>query len=113
LSVSVTSPAVPLLGRLVLGAFPSTLNGSRALTVCQQWDGLRAQYVVLVQADTPFQLEQWFSSAAWRPAFSANSPLKTDPRYGNISTAFGLVSTGTAASLDSARSLDAACAAAD
>jgi hypothetical protein len=66
-----------------------------------------------VRSDTPFQLEQWFSSAAWLPSFVANSSIKDDPAYGSISTAFGLVSTAAAASMGSARDLDRACAAAD
>lgn len=104
---------MPVLGKLTLGAFPLTGNGQQALTVCEQWAGLRAGYVSRVRQDTPYQLEQWFSSPAWRPAFVANGPLRTDPAYGDISTGFGLVSTGASASIGSARLLDQACAAAD
>ena len=110
---TVTPSAVPVLGKLTFGTFPSTWDGTRALALCEQWSGLRGQYVSLVRTRTPFQLEQWFSSAAWRPAFVANSPLRTDPAYSDIDTAFGLVSTAAAASIDNARFLDRACAAAD
>jgi hypothetical protein len=110
---TVTPSTVPVLGKLAFGTFPSTWDGTRALTLCEQWSGLRGEYVARVRADTPFQLEQWFSSTAWLAAFSANSPLRLDPAYSNISTAFGLVSTGQAASIASARMLDKACAAVD
>jgi hypothetical protein len=110
---TVTPSTVPVLGKLAFGTFPSTWDGTRALTLCEQWSGLRGEYVARVRADTPYQLEQWFSSTVWRAAFSANSPLRVDPAYSNISTAFGLASTGEAASIASARLLDKACAAVD
>jgi hypothetical protein len=110
---AVPATTVPVLGQMTFGRFPGTWDGLKALAVCEQWAGLRGQYVARVQAGTPFQLEQWFSSTAWRPAFVANSPIKNDPGYSAISTAFGLVSNGDAASIDTARMLDAACAAAD
>jgi hypothetical protein len=110
---TVAPSTVPVLGKLAFGTFPSTWDGTRALALCEQWSGLRGQYVTLVGTRTPFQLEQWFSSTAWRPAFIANSPLRTDPAYSDIDTAFGLVSTAAAASVDNARFLDRACAAAD
>ena len=110
---TVTPSTVPVLGKLSLGTFPSTWDGTRALTLCEQWSGLRGEYVSRVQADTPYQLEQWFSSTVWRTAFSANSPLRGDPAYSDISTAFGLATTAEAASIPNARFLDKACAAAD
>jgi hypothetical protein len=110
---TVTPSTVPVLGKLAFGTFPSTWDGTQALALCEQWSGLRGQYVTHVRTQTPFQLEQWFSSTAWRPAFIANSPLRTDPAYSDINTAFGLVSTGEAASIANARFLDKACAAAD
>lgn len=107
-------PGVPVLGRLTLGAFPATTDGTAAQTLCEQWAALRGQYIPQLRHDTPFQLEQWFSSGPqWLVAFSAGTPLKTDPDYVYISTAFGLVSTAAAASVGNARLLDAACAAAD
>jgi hypothetical protein len=110
---TVAPSTVPVLGRLSFGVFPSTWDGTRALTLCEQWSGLRGQYVTRVQSQTPYQLEQWFSSIAWRPVFIANTPLRTDPAYSHIDTAFGLVSTAAGASIASARLLDQACAAVD
>ena len=110
---TVTPSSVPVLGKLTFGTFPATADGIRALMVCEQWAGLRGEYVSRVQADTPYELEQWFSSAVWRPAFTANSPLRVDPAYGDISTAFGLATSGQSASIASARLLDKACATVD
>jgi hypothetical protein len=110
---TVTPSAVPVLGPLTFGTFPSTLSGVNALALCEDWAGLRGQYAARVRTETPYQLEQWFSSAAWRPAFAANTPLRVDPGYSQISTAFGLAATGQSASIASARLLDKACAAAD
>lgn len=114
LAATVMPSAVPVLGRLALGTFPATPDGTAALTLCEQWAGLRGQYIAQLRHDTPFQLEQWFSSGPqWLLAFSADTPLKTDPGYVYISTAFGLASTAAAASVGNARLLDAACATAD
>ena len=110
---TVTPSTVPVLGTMTYGTFPATTDGSSALTLCEQWAVLRGQYVSRVRADTPFQLEQWFSSAVWRTAFTANGPLLTDPAYSAISTAFGVAASGEAASIPSARMLDKACSAAD
>ena len=102
-----------MLGSMSYGTFPASTDGMDALTVCEQWAVLRDQYVGRVRADTPYQLEQWFSGPAWLPAFKANKPLKTDPDFSQINTAFGLVSTGAAASVSNAELLDKACASAD
>ena len=110
---TVAPSTVPVLGKLSFGTFPATPGGTRALMLCEQWSGLRGEYVSRVQADSPYQLEQWFSSAVWQTAFNAAGPLVVDPAYGQISTGFGLAATGEAASLSSARLLDKACAAAD
>lgn len=110
---TVTPQPVPVLGSMSYGTFPASKDGMDALIVCEQWAVLRDQYVERVRTDTPYQLEQWFSSSAWLPAFQANSPLKTDPDYSQINTAFGLVSTGAAASVANAELLDKACATAD
>jgi hypothetical protein len=110
---TMTPSVVPALGKLTFGTFPSTMDGTRALSLCEDWAELRAQYVVRVGKETPYELEQWFSGPAWRPAFSANSPLRTDPNYGAIDTAFGLATTGGTASIAEAKLLDKACAAAD
>jgi hypothetical protein len=110
---TMTPSAAPVLGKLAFGPFLSTPDGTRALLLCENWAGLRAQYVARVAADTPYQLEQWFSSAAWRPAFVASRPLRGDPAYSQIAAAFGLATSGGSASIASASLLDKACAAAD
>jgi len=110
---TVDPQAVPVLGSMSYGTFPASTDGMDALTVCEQWAVLRDEYVGRLRADTRYQLEQWFSSPAWLPAFEANSPLKTDPDYCQINAAFDLVSTGASASVSSARLLDEACASAD
>lgn len=110
---TVTAQAVPVLGPMNYGTFPASTDGIDALTVCEQWAVLRDQYVGRVRADTPYQLEQWFSGPVWLPAFQANKPLKTDPDFSQINTAFTLASTGAAASVSNAELLDKACASAD
>ena len=114
LAPTMTPSAVPVLGKLTLGPFPSTLDGGKALLVCEDWAGLRGQYAARVEAGaTPFEMEQWFSSAVWQTAFKANSPLQDDPGFGTISAAFGMATIGQSASVAAAKRLDAACAAAD
>jgi hypothetical protein len=110
---SVSPQTVPVLGSMSYGTFPASADGIEALTVCEQWAVLRDQYVGRLRADTPYQLEEWFSGSAWQPAFAANKPLKTDPDFSQINIAFGLVTTGAAASVPNARQLDKACASAD
>jgi hypothetical protein len=110
---TVTPSTVPVLGKLSFGTFPSTWDGTRALKVCEQWAGLRGEYVARIGRDTPFQLEQWFSGSVWRAAVDASGSLRADPAYGDISVAFGEATTGAAASIASARFLDKSCAAAD
>ncbi|HEY7274448.1 MAG TPA: hypothetical protein VH594_00705, partial [Trebonia sp.] len=38
---TVTPSNVPVLGKLSFGTFPSTLDGTQALMLCEQWSGLR------------------------------------------------------------------------
>jgi hypothetical protein len=114
LTPTMTPSAVPALGGLTLGPFPSTLDGGKALQLCEDWAVLRGQYAARVEAGaTAFQMEQWFSSAAWQAAFKANGPLQLDPDYGGIVVAFGMATIGQSASIAAAKRLDAACAAAD
>lgn len=106
--------SAPELGKLTLGSFPATTDGNLAQTLCQEWAGLRGDYAAQLRQDTPFQLEVWFStSTPWLVAFNAESPLKADNSYIDVTTSFGLVSTAAAASIANARLLDRACAAAD
>jgi hypothetical protein len=108
-----TPSAAPVLGPLKLGTFPGTWGGINALHVCEDWAGLRGDYVVHLTSDTKYQLEQWFSSAAWQPAFSAAGPLSVNPAFGEISLAFGQATTTATASIAAARQFDRACEAAD
>lgn len=110
---TMTPSAVPVLGKLKFGTFPSTQGGTEALQLCEDWAGLRAQYVAHLKSDTKYQLEQWFSSAVWQPAFEADSPLSVNPVYGEISLAFGQATTSATASIAAARQFDRACEAAD
>jgi hypothetical protein len=110
---TMTPSAVPVLGPLTFGPFPATKDGLRALSLCETWAALRAQYVTRVGRETPYELELWFSSTPWHPAMAANGPLWTDPAYSAINAAFGLATTGQTASVANAKRLDAACAAAD
>lgn len=114
LTPTMTPSAVPVLGQLTLGTFPATLDGGKALQLCEDWAGLRGQYTARVEAGaTAFQMEQWFSSTVWNGAFKANGPLQDDPSYGEIVAAFGMATIGQSASITAAKGLDAACAAAD
>ena len=110
---TVTPSAVPVLGPMTYGTFPATKDGESALTLCEQWAGLRGQYVARVLADSRPELEQWFSGGDWLPAFSDASALRNDPGYMTINVGFGLVSTAQSASVGNARFLDKSCAAAD
>ena len=110
---TMTPSAVPVLGQLTFGTFPSTWGGTNALQLCEDWAGLRAEYVAHLNSDTRYQLEQWFSSADWQPAFDAGSTLSVNPAYGEISLAFGQVTTTATASIAAAKQFDRACAAAD
>jgi hypothetical protein len=112
-TATVTPQTVPELGSMSYGTFPASKHGMDALVVCEQWAALRGEYVGRLRADTPYELEQWFSGRAWRTAFQADRPLKTDPNFSKINAAFGLVSTGAAASAANAKLLDEACASAD
>jgi hypothetical protein len=101
------------LGKLTFGTFPSTWGGTNALKLCEDWAGLRAEYVARLESDTRYQLEQWFSGPDWQPAFDAGSPLSINPAYGEISLAFGQATTTATASIAAAMQFDRACAAAD
>src|SRR5215472_12263717 len=71
-TATVTPQAVPVLGSMSYGTFPASRHGMDALVLCEQWAGLRDEYVGRVRADTPYELEQWFSGPAWRTAFHAD-----------------------------------------
>jgi hypothetical protein len=108
---TVTPTSVPVLGGMKIAAFPQSWDGTRALQVCEQWAQLRGEYVSRIQRENTLQLELWFSSGAWFPAFNANSALKTDPNYMHISTDLGIVTAPGGASISAGQLLDASCAA--
>jgi len=110
---TMTPSPVPVLGALKFGTFPATWSGTKALQLCEDWAGLRAEYVAHLKSDTQYQMERWFSSTAWQPAFSAIGPVLSNPAYGEISLAFGEATTSATASIAAARQFDTACAAAD
>ena len=110
---TMTPSAVPVLGKLKFGTFPGTESGAKALQLCEDWAGLRGEYVVHLESDTRYQLERWFSSPVWQPAFDTNSPLSNNPNYGDITVAFGQATTSATASIPAARQFDRACEAAD
>jgi len=112
-----SGPAAPStsanLAPLKLGHFPATTDGRLARTICKQWAGLRQQYVSRVAADTPYQLNQWFSSRAWSKVQNDSMALGDDPAYSKLETAIGVAIFGDSASASSAKSVDKACEAAD
>ena len=72
---------------------------------------LRAQYYIRVQDDTPYQLNQWFSSPDWSVINSDGAELGDDPAYSHLSTALGSGMVGDVASVSTGREIDQACAA--
>jgi hypothetical protein len=112
-SSSAPAAAAPAatLGPLTLGAFPGTTDGRLAKDTCEQWQGLRGQYAARLAADTPYQLNQWFSGPDWHAAWTDVNKLGDDPAYGNLETAFGVALVGDMASIPDARLIDKACAA--
>jgi hypothetical protein len=108
---TVTPTSVPVLGGMKIATFPQSWDGTRALQVCEQWAQLRGEYVTRVQQENTLQLELWFSSGAWFSAFNANSSLKSDPNYMQISTDLGIVTAPGGASISAGQLLDASCAA--
>jgi hypothetical protein len=108
---TVTPSSVPLLGKMTMAPFLATPDGEHGLVLCEQWAQLRGQYVSQVKADTPNQLDLWFSGRVWAAALSAERGLATDPLYSHLSAAFGTAVVPDVASIANARQLDAACAA--
>lgn len=108
---TMTPTPVPLLGKLTLARFPSTVNGVWALELCEGWAQLRAQYVTAVRKDTPYQRDVLFSGPAWTPLFDLADRLEHHVAYPALTFAFGQAMVPTFASIADARNLDAACAA--
>lgn len=116
---SVPAPAPPspsaavTLGPRKLASFPSTAGGRAARGTCEAWRDLRREYASRVASDSPYQLNQWFSSAAWRKARSDVNELGADPAYAHLEVAYGLATYGDAAGIPNARLMDAACSKGD
>jgi hypothetical protein len=112
-TATVTPSPVPVLGKLTIAAFASTPDGEQALALCDQWALLRGQYISHVEADTPYQLDLWFSGPEWTTALSAQNAIDADPLYSHLSADFGIVMVPDVASIANARLVDEACAAGD
>jgi hypothetical protein len=105
-----TPPGTPAtLATLVLGQFPETPDGQLAKAICEQWSGLRQQYVDNAAADSPYQMNQWFSSSAWLKVQNDANTLNGDPAYSNLQTALGVGLVGDEAGTASAAAIDKAC----
>lgn len=107
----VSASPEPTLGPLALGHFPSTTDGRLAKAICGQWQELRGQYAGNVVNDPPVQLNQWFSSPAWKAVQADAAKLGNDPVYANLETALGVGMVGDTASIATAQEIDKACAA--
>jgi hypothetical protein len=99
------------LGPLTLGTFPATTDGKLAKNICTAWAGLRHQYATNVQNDTPYQLNQWFSSSAWSAEMSDAQKLGATDIYASLAGALGVATVGDTASINVAREVDKACTA--
>lgn len=113
-SESVIAPGTaPALEALTIGHFPATTDGKLAEGICEQWQGLRSQYAQRLTIDTPYQMNQWFSSADWAKVQSDGAALGDDPAYSNLETSLGVATVGDEASAASAAAVDKACERAD
>ena len=101
------------LAPLTLGPFPDTADGEIAKRICEQWQGLRQEYVYRLTIDNSYQMNGWFSSSAWSKVQNDGMALGDDPAYSNLETALGVAITGEMASTANAAAVDKACAAAD
>ena len=107
---TMTPTPVPVLGKLTLAHFPSTVSGVAALELCEGWAQLRGQYVTAVRQDTAYQRDIWFSGPAWSPLFGEAARLEGRLSYPRLTFAFGQATVPVFASIHDARNLDAACA---
>lgn len=113
-SESVIAPgSAPALAPLTLGRFSATTDGKLAKGICGQWQGLRQEYAQRLTVDTPYQMNQWFSSADWAKEYADSSQLGGDPAYSNLEAALGVATVGDEASAASAAAVDKACERAD
>jgi hypothetical protein len=109
-AVAASPSATASAGPLVLAHFPSTTDGRLARGICRSWARLRVEYYQLVQQDSSYQLNQWFSSANWSTINNDGEQLGNDPAYSNLETALGVGMVGDMANVGTARQIDLACA---
>jgi hypothetical protein len=81
------------------------------MSMCIAWSGLRAQYAANVAADSPVQLNEWFSGPAWAAAEGDAGKLGSNPQFTSLEAAWGVATTGDTASAAAAGNVDKACAA--
>jgi hypothetical protein len=113
-SEAVIAPGTaPNLAPLALGSFPHTTDGKIAKQICEQWQGLRQEYVYRLTIDTPYQLNGWFSSSAWSKENNLANELDGDPAYSNLQGSLGVATIGDDASDANAALVDKACEKAD
>jgi hypothetical protein len=106
-------PTAVTLGALTLADFPSTAAGNEARGICEAWLRLRQQYEDRMVTDSPYQLNQWFSSAAWQKAQSDGAALGNAPAYSRLETALGEALAGDVAGAETVKLMDSACAKGD
>lgn len=106
-------PTAVTLGPLSLAGFPSTTAGTEARGICEAWLGLRQQYENRTVDDSPFQLNQWFSSPAWAKVQSDGNALGNDPAYSHLETALGETLAGDVAGAETIKLMDSACSKGD
>lgn len=103
----------PNLAPLTLGHFPGTADGKLAKGICEQWQGLRQEYVYRLTIDSPYQMNQWFSSSAWAKEYALANELDGAPAYSNLQGALGVATVGDDAGDAVAAEVDKACEKAD
>jgi hypothetical protein len=89
------------------------MDGNLARGACEEWARLRVEYISRVVADSPYQLNQWFSGPDWAKSYSDVNKLGSDPSYSHLETAYGAATLGDTASVAWAGLLDRACSAGD
>ncbi len=107
-------PAPPAaLGQLTLARFPSTSSGKEARGICETWQKLRREYAGRLAADSPYQLNQWFSGPDWHKSWEDGAALGNDPAYSNLEVAYGTATVGDEAGAATIKQMDEACAKGD
>jgi hypothetical protein len=106
-------PPAPAVGPLTIAHFASTSGGDAARGICEQWVILRHEYANRLATDSPYQLNQWFSSADWHKARSDGNALGDDPAYSHLEVALGEAMVGDMADAGTIRLMDDACARGD